>query len=283
MRPTIVLYTHTDVKDVWPPFFGQTKKWLSEFNKVIFINDDDITIPSDYTKIFYNDNKIYRNRLLDCIEQISDELILFHHEDMFLYDAPNIDKIEVYSDYLLKSEQSFIKLIRGGNQVGASDKIYPELKQINKSFEYIFAIQPVIWKRDKLLEIIRTSAGDTIWQFELEAQQVCRDRNIYGYYVDDGGIRRGVRDTFHWDSKVYPYVATAVVKGKWNTEEYPNELQRIAREYNVSLKDRGTNEKIEKQMIRTVIKFFSRAYRLIHDALVRKSDDVTVNNRYTKM
>ena len=37
MKPTIVLYTHTDYKDVWPIFFGQAKLYLSEYKKIYIL------------------------------------------------------------------------------------------------------------------------------------------------------------------------------------------------------------------------------------------------------
>ena len=43
----------------------------------------------------------------------------------------------------------------------------------------------------------------------------------------------------HWDSKVYPYVATAIVKGKWNYSEYESELSSLHKEYNVDKNIRG--------------------------------------------
>lgn len=232
------MYTHTDVKDVWAPFFGQTEKYLNDFKKYIFVNKYVEGIPSDYEKVLYNDSEIYRHRFLHCLNQITDEFIIIHHEDMFLYGEADIERLINYQNRLT-NQYSFVKLIRGGNGEGEPDEMYPELKKLDKSFEYIFAIQPTIWKREKLIELLEHSGGDSIWEFEVAAQKTCRDRNILGYYVDDGGIKRG---RLHWDSKVYPYVATAVVKGKWNTKEYPKELEDIGAEYNIDYKTRGTND-----------------------------------------
>jgi hypothetical protein len=238
MKATLVLYTHTDVKDVWMPFFGQTEKWLSEYRKIIFVNADDETIPSDYIKIFYNDKKNYRERLLMCLEQINDELIIFHHEDMFLYNKPDTYKIELYSEYLAVSKYSFIKLLKSGENMGMSDSLYPELKLLNDQFGYIFSIQPTIFKRDKFIELIKYSEGKTIWEFESASQKTCRERNIYGYYIEDGGKKRGIH---HYDSNIYPYIATAIVKGRWNTLEYPEELNKIFKKYNIDANKRGIN------------------------------------------
>ena len=242
MKPTILMYTHTDVNDIWKLFFGQSEKWLKDYKKIICLNREisNNSIPSDYEKIYYNDSLIYRLRLLNCLKQIKDDFIIYHHEDMFLYEKPDLDRLEKYTDYLINNKNyHFVKLIRGGNQIGVGDLKYNELKKINNTFEYIFAIQPTIWKREKLIELIENSKGNTIWEFEVEAQKACRKNNIYGYYVDDGGVKRG---RYHWDSKVYPYIATAIIKGGWNILEYEYELNKLFIEYNVDPKIRGINK-----------------------------------------
>ena len=236
MKASIVMYTHSDVKDVWLPFFGQTEKFMNDYHKIIFVNKRDSKIPSSFQTCIYDDSMNYKDRLLKCLKEINDELIIFHHEDMFLYDSPDIERLDKYTEFLSNmDDMSFIKLIRGGNEVGIPSKVYPELKYITKNFEYIFAIQPTIWKKSKLIEMIEHSASGNIWEFEVHAQKACRDRNIYGFYVDDGGIQRG---KYHWDSKVYPYVATAVVKGKWNNE-YLFELNKLFIKYNINPEIRG--------------------------------------------
>jgi len=49
---------------------------------------------SDYDILKYDDNESYKRRILSCINQLNDEeIILFTHEDMFLYSKPNIEVI----------------------------------------------------------------------------------------------------------------------------------------------------------------------------------------------
>jgi len=43
----------------------------------------------------------------------------------------------------------------------------------------------------------------------------------------------------HWDSSIYPYVATAIVKGKWNTSQYSKELNILFKDYDIDPSVRG--------------------------------------------
>jgi hypothetical protein len=52
MKPTIVIYTHTDMKDVWPMFFGQFKKYISDYNVYVCVNRLRIHNFSDFAMNF---------------------------------------------------------------------------------------------------------------------------------------------------------------------------------------------------------------------------------------
>jgi hypothetical protein len=46
---------------------------------------------------------------------------------------------------------------------------------------------------------------------------------------------------YHWDSGIYPYIATAIVKGKWDYECYSSELEDILSKYGINPDIRGKN------------------------------------------
>jgi len=58
------------------------------------------------------------------------------------------------------------------------------------------------------------------------------------YYFESKEDKRGL---FHWDSNIYPYIATAVVKGKWDYECYPEELDKLLHDYGIDPDIRGKN------------------------------------------
>ena len=52
-----------------------------------------------------------------------------------------------------------------------------------------------------------------------------------------GGERK--RGLYHYDSLVFPYIATAINKGKWNYNEYQKELDIFFTEYEINPFERG--------------------------------------------
>jgi len=219
---TLTFYSHKDYSDIWPVLFKQTDKYFdSSVKKVLFTNAGEV--PTEWNVIYYDDTKSYQDRFVSCLEQLDDEIILYHHEDMFLYDSPNIDYIKRLYWLITDKNYDFVKLIKTGVNQGfeVGDNLY-EMSNIPDDY---FAIQPTLWNRKKLIDVYKNAGGNSIWQFELLAGQYCLDNNIKGIYcydkINDNGRGR------HYDSSIYPYIATAVVKGKWNYKEYKNELKQI--------------------------------------------------------
>ena len=140
---------------------------------------------------------------------------------MFLYKQPNIQYIKRL--YYLLNDYDFIKLIKTGVNNGI--EIGKNLYQFrNTPFDY-FAIQPSIWKTKILLDIFKNTVSETIWQFEISAGNYCLENNIKGVYCYDKNNDKPRGG--HFDSSIYPYIATAIVKGKWNYKEYESELKDI--------------------------------------------------------
>jgi len=219
----LIFYSHKDYSDIWPILFKQTDKYFDDSHrKILFTNEGEV--PKGWETIYYDDSLKYQDRFISCLEKLDCDNVIYHHEDMFLYGQPNIQYIKRLH-YLL-NDFDFIKLIKTGVNNGIN--IGKDLYQFrNTPFDY-FAIQPSIWKTEKLLDVFKNTVSETIWQFEVSAGNYCLDNNIKGLYCynkENDKPRGG-----HFDSTVYPYVATAVVKGKWNYKEYKKELTEIFNE-----------------------------------------------------
>jgi hypothetical protein len=228
MELNILLYTHTDYKDVWPPFFGQVKKFLPEAKLHVLVNKSDSDIPSDCKVIIYDETKNYTERLKEGLNNLTCDDFLFIHEDMYLYDKPNVSIIEKYMGYIQSKKIDSVKLIYvAGNDTKSSLDESLILNQYSK-----FSIQPTLISKETLMNKLNSLKSLSIYELENSIQNSGND-----FMCKIGGeLKRG---SGHYDSLVFPYIATAIVRGKWNYLEYKNELEVILNEYNIDKNNRG--------------------------------------------
>ena len=244
-----VLYTHTDYSDCWSIYFGQIAKYSNIFEKnYVFVNALDSRIPSFFEQIVYDDRESYTNRLLACLQKISASHIFFEHEDMVILRSPEVSQLNVFAgmlkrkplDNFRRNKFDVIRLVNGGKYF--STKVKGEdgkfLRRISRLSSWIVSVQPSLWSRSSLILLLSLHQNKSIWEFETEAQRSMRKFRFRSALLVERTAKRG---TAHFDSNVYPYLATAIVKGKWNLLEYGNELKKIAEEYGVDLKIRGSN------------------------------------------
>ena len=234
----LVFYSHSDYSDVWPPMFSQTDKYFPTHKKYLFSNTE--TAPLDkenWHLITYDDTERYQQRMTHCLEQVQEEILLFHHEDMFLYETPQYEILNEITETIQANEVDIVKLICAAYEDAALHEI------TSRSYIYAnppnlkFAIQPSLCKKSQLMRIYDMTGGDDIWQFEHNSSGVVEYLNIktgMTYLKEDK--KKGM---FHWESNIYPYFATAVVKGKWNISEYGDDLLPILESNNVDPDVRG--------------------------------------------
>ena len=228
-----VFYSHFDYSDIWPVLFGQCDKYLEKHDKVLFTNEG--TAPDGWEVITYDDALPYQQRVVSCLEQLKDEIIVFSHEDMFLYGEIDLSQFQAFVNLVYSGKVDFIKLLRGGyTDEKIESGIHPHL--LRCPTDMIFTIQPTICKVKNLLTVYKETPGDSIWSFEAATGRTAKRYCFSGCMVyKEGDPKRGMH---HWDSSIYPYFATAVVKGKWYTSDYSH-LREVLQDYNIDVSLRG--------------------------------------------
>ena len=108
------------------------------------------------------------------------------------------------------------------------------LSIVNPNSEYYFSTQITIWKKEVLKEMFKLSKVNSIFDEPINSKYLKSFLKI-GLCVNEIGKKIGG----HYNSLDYPYIATAVVKGKWNYSEYQEELDAIFSEYNIDKNIRG--------------------------------------------
>tara|TARA_Y100000592_G_scaffold21766_1_gene33664 strand:- start:458 stop:1180 length:723 start_codon:yes stop_codon:yes gene_type:complete len=237
---SLAFYSHSDYSDAWGPMFGQTDKYYDKsYKKYLFVNEGEYEIPDDWTLIKYDDTLPYQQRVTSCLEKLdSEDKIVFHHEDMFLFSEPDFEKLSEIDRMIEDEEAHFIKLCKATYR---PHEFYLERAKdiFHCPRDLAFAIQPTMCKVKNLLTIYQQTPGSNIWEFEANSNVICAQNNMVCCFANQAGEQRV--GMYHWESFTYPYIATAIVKGKWNTEGYAKQLELIFDEYSINPATRGVN------------------------------------------
>jgi hypothetical protein len=229
----LVTYTHHRYTDVWPIYFGQLDELFPDIKSYVLSD----VVAKDYIRhsfIAYEDKYPYWKQWCDSLNKIKCEYLIYMQEDFFLYNRPNLTKLEYYCKYLKNHPVfSFLRLIaHSGLPVQCIEN---DIFYLRSGNPYVFAMQPTIWKKDKFMELYREARSNDFRE-KKEYVDATIKLGINGLYVYNGEQKRGM---FHFDSSVFPYIATGLVRRKWNTVEYPEELDMLTRKYHIDMALRG--------------------------------------------
>ena len=232
----LIVDTNSNYSDIWKPCFGRMNKYLNGIKKYAFTDTPNgvTNIPDDVTSIIYDNSSSYRNQFLSCIKQIKEEFIIYTSEDYILYDYVQMNTIKEISGVLNKDGFNFCKFIKGPEN---TTHYKGDLHIIDRNDPNFFAQQASLWKTKNFMKIFETAPSEnTRMQHEPMGSAICRELDYKGLQHFSNTNKRGI---FHYDSEIYPCVATAVVKGLWNVSEYPKEMSEIVKEYDIDLRERG--------------------------------------------
>lgn len=183
----------------------------------------------------YDNNEPYYVVWVNSLNEFKSDYFIYLQEDFLLYDDVKKNKIDEYVNFLKKNpEYSFVRLIKSGllGNIKVSDTLY----EIESSNPFIFAMQATIWRTSDYIKLMESVKEDK-WLETINYTNVMNNLGMKGLYHYDNEPKRGGN---HYDTNVYPYIATALVKGKWDISEYPNELGSILSENKIDLNIRGT-------------------------------------------
>tara|TARA_R110000824_G_C15229444_1_gene678366 strand:+ start:1444 stop:2130 length:687 start_codon:yes stop_codon:yes gene_type:complete len=215
---TNTVYSHSTYFDVLEIFL---ERWDLFYGAEINIFADKKY--KDYNTIIYDDKLNYTDRLIQCLENTNCDIFLYQHEDMFLYDEPDSKKLKDYEKILMDTDNSFIRLTKAGACKFSKSDLNETLLNISKDSENFFAVQSTLWKKADLIKFLKEAGSLSIWDLEWTSPTINIKASLSGLSHFDNEPPRGG----HFDSNMWPYVATAINKGKWNFGEYKKEFSEI--------------------------------------------------------
>ena len=143
-----------------------------------------------------------------------------------------MDFFNYYFQILSQNDEfSYLKLLRGGISNSNPYLFANGVYYLQDDELYKFAIQPTIWKKEHLIKLLELFTDMSIYDTENQISKYMQENNykcLFAWNQEDS--KKGL---YHWDNNKYPFIATALNKGKWNTAEYEIEIENIKLEYNL--------------------------------------------------
>lgn len=234
-----VFYSHHEYSDVWPIMKGQADYFFKDKRKIFFTNKVGSFDFSGWDVVLYDDSLPYQKRIASCLEKIDDEFIIIQHEDMIFIEQPNFNIIENnLLPLVCNRDLDLIKFCKACYVDGQFQEVGKNLFKNPGNLSY--AVQPTLGRKSTIHDISDKTFGASIWDFEANSVNVTNYLNYKSaFYYDGTETKRG---WYHWDSSIYPYLNSGILKGRWDFSMYREELSKLLDEYGVNPLKRGINE-----------------------------------------
>jgi len=228
-----IAYTNSNCSDLWDVFQQQNGKYSTI--PLYMISDKEVG-GIDNDKLFiYNNDDDYYNVWIQALKKFDSDYFIYLQEDFILYNKVDNDKLNEYLEFLKQNPNySFIRLLKSGRL--RDKKIFDNLYEIESSNANIFSMQSTIWRTKDYISLMEKVKNPKWLENDNYPKEMLK-MGMKGLYYYNGESKRGEN---HYDSSIYPYIATALVRGKWNTSEYNDELISIFSEFNIDKNKRGT-------------------------------------------
>ncbi len=174
-RYSILVNSCDAYSDAWPMFFFLLKKnWQSIGGSMprVYLNCETLQYHYDDIEIInlnHADTRDWGDRLLKCLNEIDDELVLMMLEDYYYEDAIKTDVIEQCVDYMLADKKILAFQFNPTGEVyerklTTEDSQYPGFVKRKKFAYFALIAGPTLWKKSELMRY--TNKNDTPWDWE---------------------------------------------------------------------------------------------------------------------
>jgi hypothetical protein len=241
MNFSTVTYTNSRYSDVWPMHFGQMSIHAPRVKSYSFSDkqSEEFWNFKDHNLVCYEDGDPYWKQYTECLDSVAENYVIYLQEDFILYSDIDYEKIEKYVTFLERSEFDYVRLIRCGYNTPLDQPLGDNLYAVNMSSSDAFSMQATLWKKSRLRDLYLHVKSQK-WLESESWNEGARSLGIRGAFTYHGEKKIGA---FHYDSIVYPYVCTAINRGKWNIDQYPEIMRNMFQSYRIDPKIRGVRER----------------------------------------
>lgn len=167
MKDVTILVNSCDLyEDAWEPFFRLLHIQWSDCGYEIVLNSE----TKEYSCDFFNIkthcaglNKSWSQRVLECLNEIESEYVLFFLEDQFLREPVNVDWFNKTVDYMRANDDVGVIFLRqtGKQKVAFVEDFFPR-DRVTDTFRIVGLT--ALYRKDYFKKILR--AHENPWEYE---------------------------------------------------------------------------------------------------------------------
>jgi hypothetical protein len=244
IAPALVVNSNSNNLDCLDIFFSCMEKSIGSdfFSKIyLFIDPVEHKLPPYVEVVNYNSDDNYKDQMVSCLKCVDEDIILYCNEDYLFYDKANLDLAKKILNEILDNDLSFLKLVH--TNLEQYQQYKENLLLIDKNCQNNFSQALSFWKTKDFLQIHEKcppseigEKGNQLGHLEVFAKDISRALGISGLCYYNNEPQRG---QCHFDNEIFPHIASALVKGKWNLSEYYTELYPLLAFHGISINNRG--------------------------------------------
>ena len=238
----IVVNTNSSMKDMWKMFIGELEEFFPK-QKVYFFSDVKSEYFFNYHTVIYDKKINFSEQYYSCLKRVKEDYIITLNEDYILYAFVKVHIIKNFLKILKENNKiSFIRFHKGPNFT--NKKFTKNLYYLDESKRHLYSQTATLWKRRVLLDLYKDAPKSHIGKnygnnrvlcAEDEIDKICREKKIKGLssFYDEKLLGHS-----NYDSYVFPYLQSVIIKGCWNFKEYQNELLLLFKKYKINKESR---------------------------------------------
>jgi len=190
----ILVVSCDNYSDLWGSFFELFWRFWPDCPFCVYlVSNKKKERFSNVINIVVGEDKSWSSNLLLALDQVKEDYVLMHLEDLFFYKKINNEKIIKLIKWVVESGANYVRM----NPTPKPDKHYNKLVGlVSKGSIYRASTVMSIWKKSVLQDLLNPK--ENAWEFE-----------TYGTERSDG------YDKFYAASEPILPVLNGVIKGKW--------------------------------------------------------------------
>lgn len=234
----IYVSSYDGCSDVWDSFFKLFYTFWPDCMYPIYLINNDKEYENNNLRVIHTGPEIHWfSRTIRSLSLLNEKYILFMLEDYFLSKKVNNDDIEEILNFMDSNSVYYYQLSKGNTKTREPVRV-----NVNAKTPYPISLQPAIWDRERLIEILKKISGQTPWDAE-------------NYFISEYDGKEGLIKGVYHDTRDLLGYKNGILRGKWilDTIDY-------YRKNGIDIETSSRDVMSKKKMIKYRIASFSNRY-----------------------